>query len=262
MIDRITRLGDNVLYFFETSGRMLLFLFGVTGAIFQRPFDWHAVLRQIYFIGARSLFLILVSGVFTGMVLSLQFYNTMERFGSVDLLGSAVGIALVRELGPVMAGLMVAGRAGSAMCAEIGIMRTTEQIDALDCMAINPLKCLIAPKLLGGIISLPILTVIFNVLGIFGAWFVAVALFGINSDVFLQSLYDGVEWNDVLMTLNKALVFGLLIVWVSTFKGYFLHLDRQGAYGAEGVSRVTTNAVVMSSIAVLFGDYLVGALML
>ena len=262
MLDRLERIGDSVLYFFEQAGRLLLFLFGVIAAVFKRPFDLHAIARQVYFIGARSTFLILVAGVFTGMVLSLQFYNTMERFGSVDLLGSAVGIALLRELGPVMAGLMVIGRAGSAMCAEIGIMRTSEQVDALTCMAIDPYKYLIAPKLVAGLISLPLLTAIFNVLGIFGAWVVATAIFDINSDTFLQSLYDGVEWNDVEMSLIKAAVFGLLIVWVSTAKGFFLHLDRQGAYGAEGVSRVTTNAVVLSSIVVLFGDYLIGALML
>ena len=262
MHDRIAAIGNTVLYFFENAGRMLMFLFGVTATVFQRPFNFHAIMRQMYFIGARSVFLIVIAGIFTGMVLSLQFYDAMNRFGSVDLLGSAVGISLLRELGPVMAALMVIGRAGSAMCAEIGIMRTSEQIDALTCMAVDPYKYLIAPKLVAGLISLPILTCIFNVLGIFGAWFVAVALFGINSETFLQSLYDGVVWNDVEMSLIKALVFGLLIVWVSASKGYFLHLEREGAFGAEGVSRVTTNAVVLSSIAVLFGDYLVGAMML
>lgn len=262
MLQRLARIGDNVLYFFENAGRILLFLFSGLAAVFKRPWDLHAVARQVYFIGARSTFLILVSGVFTGMVLSLQFYNTMERFGSVDLLGSAVGIALLRELGPVMAGLMVIGRAGSAMCAEIGIMRTTEQVDALTCMAVDPYKYLVAPKLVAGIISLPLLTAIFNVLGIFGAWVVATSIFGINSDTFLQSLYDGVSWNDVQMTFIKAAVFGLLIVWIATAKGFFLHLEREGAFGAEGVSRVTTNAVVLASIALLFADYLVGAIML
>jgi len=262
MLDSLARLGDKVLYFFEQAGRLLLFLFSVLATLFRRPFDLHAIARQMYFIGARSTFLILVAGTFTGMVLSLQFYNTMERFGSVDLLGSAVGIALLRELGPVMAGLMVIGRAGSAMCAEIGIMRSSEQIDALTCMAIDPYKYLIAPKLVAGLISLPLLTAIFNVLGIIGAWVVATMIFGINSDTFLQSLYDGVEWNDVEMSLIKSVLFGLLIVWVATAKGFFLHLDRQGSFGAEGVSRVTTNAVVLASIVVLFADYLVGALML
>ena len=262
MLQRLASIGDNVLYFFETAGRLLLFLFNGLAAVFKRPFGLRAIVRQIYFIGARSTFLILVSGTFTGMVLSLQFYNTMERFGSVDLLGSAVGIALLRELGPVMAGLMVIGRAGSAMCAEIGIMRTTEQVDALTCMAVDPYKYLIAPKLVAGLISLPLLTGIFNVLGIFGAWVVATALFGINSDTFLQSMYDGVSWNDVEMSLIKGAVFGLLIAWIASAKGFLLHLEREAAFGAEGVSRVTTNAVVLASISVLFADYLVGALML
>lgn len=262
MLQRLANIGDSVLYFFENAGRLLLFLLNGLLTVFKRPWDLHAVARQVYFIGARSTFLILVSGTFTGMVLSLQFYNTMERFGSVDLLGSAVGIALLRELGPVMAGLMVIGRAGSAMCAEIGIMRTTEQVDALTCMAVDPYKYLIAPKLVAGLISLPLLTAIFNVLGIFGAWVVATSIFGINSDTFLQSMYDGVDWNDVEMSFIKAATFGLLITWIATAKGFFLHLEREGAFGAEGVSRVTTNAVVLASIAVLFADYLVGAIML
>jgi phospholipid/cholesterol/gamma-HCH transport system permease protein len=186
----------------------------------------------------------------------------LQRFGSLDLLGSAVAISLLRELGPVLTALMVIGRAGSAICAELGIMRTTEQIDALECMAIHPYKYLIAPKLVAGVISLPLLTSIFDIVGILGGYVAAVILFGVNPGTYFQSMYASVVWVDVEMGLIKSLVFGLLIVWISSAKGFFLHLDRSGAFGAEGVSRVTTDAVVLSSVAILAGDYLLSAILL
>ena len=206
--------------------------------------------------------MIVVAGAFTGMVLALQFYNTLDRFGSMDMLGSATGLALVRELGPVMSALMVVGRAGSAMCSEIGIMRISEQIDALECMAVDPYKFLIAPKILAGIIALPVLTSVFDVVGIAGGYLVGVVIFGLSEGAYFDSMYAGVEWNDVAMGLYKSLLFGLVLTWIATAKGYFMHLDRRGAFGAEGVARVTTEAVVLSSIAILFGDYLIGAIML
>jgi len=161
-----------------------------------------------------------------------------------------------------MAALMVIARAGSAMCAEIGIMRTSEQIDALECMGIDPHKFLIAPKILAGIISLPILTSIFDVVGIAGGYLVGVVIFGLSEGAYYDSMMAGVEWNDVAMGFYKSIVFGLILTWVATAKGFYLHLERDGAFGAEGVSRVTTDAVVVSAIGVLFGDYLIGALML
>jgi len=262
MIKYVERFGDYVLYVLEQVGWMATLLFKSLYAFAKPPYDLFAVVRQIHFIGARSLFVILVAGGFTGMVLALQFYNTLERFGSIDLLGSATALALVRELGPVLAALMVIGRAGSAMCAEIGIMRISEQIDALECMAIDPYRFLIAPKIIAGIISMPLLTSVFNVMGILGGYLVGVLIFGLSEGAYFDSMYAGVEWNDVEMGLYKSLLFGLTLTWIATAKGYFLHLDRRGAYGAEGVSRTTTDAVVLSSITVLFGDYLIGALML
>lgn len=226
------------------------------------PYDLSGLIKQIHFIGARSLLVIVVAGSFTGMVLALQFYNTLDRFGTLDLLGSATGLALVRELGPVMAALMVIGRAGSAMCSEIGIMRIYEQIDALECMAIDPYKFLVAPKIVAGLIALPALTSIFDVLGIAGGYLVAVVIFGQSEGAYFDSMIAGVEWNDVAMGLYKSLLFGLILTWIATAKGFFMHRVRGGAFGAEGVARVTTEAVVLSSIAVLFGDYLVGAVML
>lgn len=258
----LTRIGDETLYILEQAGLMLMLLVGSLGSLLRPPYNWFSIVRQVHFIGARSFLVIAVSGLFTGMVLSLQFYDTLVRFGSIDLLGSAVALSLLRELGPVMAALMVIARAGSAITAEIGIMRTTEQIDALECMAINPLQYLIGPKILAAIISLPVLTSIFDVIGIVGGWLVGVVLFGVSEGAYFHGMYEGAEWNDVSMGLVKSFVFGLVIGWIASGRGYFLHLDRSGAYGAEGVSRVTTNAVVLSAISVLFCDYLVGAIML
>lgn len=262
MLKYLEKVGDGALYHLEQTGLMAKLLFNSLIAITKPPYDLHAIVRQIHFVGARSLLVISVAALFTGMVLALQFHNTLERFGSIDLLGSATGLALVRELGPVMAALMVIGRAGSAMCSEIGIMRISEQIDALECMGIDSKKFLIAPKILAGVIAVPALTSVFDVLGIAGGYLVGVGIFGLSQGAYFDSMYAGVEWNDVIMGLYKSLLFGLALTWISTAKGYYLHLDRRGAYGAEGVSRTTTEAVVLASIAVLFGDYLIGAIML
>ena len=257
----LEQIGGSCLYTTEQAGRMGLFLLSTIAAVRVLPRQFQATVRQIHFIGARSLLLILVAGTFTGMVVALQFHDTLVRFGSVDLLGSAVALSIVRELGPVLTALMVIGRAGSAICAEIGIMRTEQQIDSLECMAIDPYRYLMAPRLLAGIISVPVLTCIFDVISIIGGYFVGVILFGVSAGAYFQGMYDSILWSDIEMGLVKSFVFGLVIVWISASKGYFMHLDRQGAFGAEGVSRTTTNAVVLSSIAVLFSDYLISAFM-
>jgi len=205
---------------------------------------------------------ILFTGAFTGMVLGLQGYYTLRKFGSEGLLGSAVAVSLIRELGPVLTALMVIGRAGSAICAEIGIMRNSEQIDALECMAIDPVKYLLAPKFVASIISIPLLTCIFDVVGILGGLLVGVVLLGVNQGAYFQGMYGSVVWADIEMGIVKSLVFGLLVVWIASAKGFFLHLDRSGGFGAEGVSRVTTSAVVLSSVTILVWDYLISAIML
>jgi phospholipid/cholesterol/gamma-HCH transport system permease protein len=256
------KLGDDVLYFIEQAGHMGVFLIRALIRIFNARPRIFPIAKQIHFIGNRSLLVIVVAGAFTGMIVALQFYDTLVRFGSVNLLGSAVALSLIRELGPVLTGLMVIGRAGSAMCAEIGIMRSDEQIDALDCMAIDPYRYLIVPRILAAVISLPLLTAIFDVVGIFGGAFMGVMVFGVSEGAYFHGMYDTVVWHDIEMGLVKSLTFGVLIVWISTSRGFLLHLDRAGAFGAEGVSRVTTSAVVLSSIALLFADYLIGALML
>lgn len=258
----IERLGDEFLYFLEQAGRTGIFLFACLVNVVKPPYKLYPILRQIYFIGTRSMVVILVTGTFTGMVLALQGYHNFRRFGSEELLGAAVGLGLIQELGPVLTALMVIGRAGSAICAEIGIMRNSEQIDALECMAIDPYQYLMVPKFVAAIVSLPLLTFIFDVVGILGGYLVGVVFFGVNEGAYFQGMYESVGWKDIELGIAKSLIFGLLIVWIATFKGYFLHLDRSGAFGAEGVSRITTNAVVLSSVMILVWDYLIGAILL
>ncbi|MEJ2201952.1 MAG: MlaE family lipid ABC transporter permease subunit [Desulfuromonadaceae bacterium] len=256
------KLGDSCLSLLEQSGRMGIFLFSCLVSLVKPPYSPFAVIRQAHFIGVRSVFVILFTGAFTGMVLGLQGYYTLSKFGSEGLLGSAVALSLLRELGPVLTALMVVGRAGSAICAEIGIMRNSEQIDALECMAIDPLNYLMVPKFIAGILVVPLLTFIFDIIGILGGYLIGVILLHVNGGTFFQGMYSSVEWLDVEMGIVKSLVFGLLIVWIATAKGYYLHLEKSGGFGAEGVSRTTTDAVVISSVAILVWDYLISAIML
>ena len=239
-----------------------IFLYETIQSLFIPPYSLNLLLKQILFVGARSILVIIIAGLFVGMVIALQFYDTLVRFGSVSLLGSAVGLSLIRELGPVLTALMVIGRTGSAMCAEIGIMRVDNQIDALECMGIDPYRYLISPRILAGVFCVPILTAIFIVVGIFGGYFVGVILFDVSAGSYFQNMNDTVLNRDLLMGFIKSIVFGLLIVWISCEKGFNLHLDKNGAYGSEGVSRITTEAVVIASITILFSDYLLSALML
>jgi phospholipid/cholesterol/gamma-HCH transport system permease protein len=257
------RLGDLFLYYVNHAGRMVIFLFFVIINILKPPY-YHLshITKQIYNIGSLSIFVISFTGAFTGMVLGLQGYNTLRKFSSEGLLGAAVALSLVRELGPVLTALMVTGRAGSAICAEIGIMRNSEQIDALECMAIDPHKYIVAPKLIATVISMPLLTAIFDVIGIFGGYIVGVKLLGINEGAYFNSMYKGVEYKDVYMGFVKSLCFGLLVVWICAAKGFFVHLERKGGFGAEGVSRATTSAVVLSSVTILVVDYFITSLLL
>ncbi len=239
-----------------------IFLYETIQSLFIPPYSLNLLLKQILFVGARSILVIIIAGLFVGMVIALQFYDTLVRFGSVSLLGSAVGLSLIRELGPVLTALMVIGRTGSAMCAEIGIMRVDNQIDALECMAIDPYRYLISPRILAGVFCVPILTAIFIVVGIFGGYFVGVILFDVSAGSYFQNMNDTVLNRDLLMGFIKSIIFGLLIVWISCEKGFNLHLDKNRAYGSEGVSRITTEAVVIASITILFSDYLLSALIL
>ncbi|MFO7605560.1 MAG: MlaE family lipid ABC transporter permease subunit [Desulfurivibrionaceae bacterium] len=258
----IENLGGKALYHLNDLGRMGIFMLRSLLGVFKRPFRFRAVVGQIREIGANSFGVIFFTAVFTGMVLGLQGYYTLRKFGSEGMLGSAVSLSLLREMGPVLTALMVTGRAGSAMCAEIGIMRNSEQIDALECMAIDPFRYLIAPKFIAILISVPLLTMIFNVVGIFGGYLAGVKMLGVNPGAFFSGMESSVVNDDISMGIIKSLVFAVLIVWICTGRGYFVDKIEGAGYGAEGVSRVTTQAVVLSSISILIWDYILTAMLL
>jgi phospholipid/cholesterol/gamma-HCH transport system permease protein len=244
---RIT--GAFVINIVREIGRMGLFLAESFFWMVFPPYLLRRVIKQINFIGVKTTLVILLTGTFTGMVLALQIYYTLVKFGAEARLGSVVALSLIKELGPVICALMVTGRAGSALTAEIGIMRITEQIDALDAMALNPYKYLIIPNLIAGIISVPLLNFIFVVVGVFGGYTVGVGLMGLSSGTYFGGIRDFVDSKDILEGLYKSLSFGILITWISCYKGY------STGYGAEGVSKATTQAVVLSSVVILIWDY-------
>ncbi len=261
MFAQIERLGATVILMLEELGRLSVFLYSTFTAIFSRPFGVKDLIKQVAFIGARSMPIILLSGLFTGMVLALQFYDVLARFGSVDLMGSAVALSLIQELGPVMTALMVIARVGSATCAEIAIMRNEQQFDALTCMAISPYRYVMAPRLLASIISIPLLTAIFNLIGIMGGYVVGVAIKDLSGSAYMQTIIDTIVWSDLRMSVVKSIIFSIIIIWVSMGKGFFVHLER-GVSGAEAVGRVTTKAVVASAISMLFADYIASSFLI
>ncbi len=244
---RIT--GAFVINIVREIGRMGLFLAESFFWMVFPPYLLRRIIKQINFIGVKTTLVILLTGTFTGMVLALQIYYTLVKFGAEARLGSVVALSLIKELGPVICALMVTGRAGSALTAEIGIMRITEQIDALDAMALNPYKYLIIPNLIAGIISVPLLNFIFVTVGVFGGYTVGVGLMGLSSGTYFGGIRDFVDSRDILEGLYKSLSFGILITWISCYKGY------STGYGAEGVSKATTQAVVLSSVVILIWDY-------
>lgn len=250
MVRAIRRLGTVVLDFLQEAGRMQLFMLEALGQFFLPPYKPFNIIKQLYFIGVRSSSIILLTGAFTGMVLALQGYYTLKKFGAESALGSAVALSLIRELGPVLTALMVTGRAGSAITAEIGIMRITEQLDALDTMAIMPMHFIIMPKMIAGIIAVPLLTAIFDIVGILGGYLVGVVMLGVSSGSYFSGMVQSVESLDVNGGIVKSLVFGLTVMLVTCFKGYYT------GRGAEGVSQSTTQAVVLSAVLVLVWDYI------
>jgi phospholipid/cholesterol/gamma-HCH transport system permease protein len=261
MVNVVRSLGRVTLLSLTRLGRLGMFFVAMARGLGRPPGKWRPLLRQVQFIGSKSLFVIAFVAAFTGMVLGLQGYYTLSKFGSEGLLGSAVALSLIRELGPVLTALMVTGRAGSAMCAEIGIMRIDEQIDALECMAINPFAYLITPKLLAVLVAMPLLTAIFDVVGIVGGYLIGVELLGINPGAYLDGMQKSVEWQDVYMGIVKSFCFGVLMIWICTYKGFHTGVDK-GSFGPEEVSQATTEAVVLSSVAVLVADYVVTSVLL
>ncbi|WP_028579071.1 MlaE family ABC transporter permease [Desulfogranum japonicum] len=255
-------LGNRCIYVLCDLGRMGIFLFYSLTGIFKRPFRGQELLKQLRFIGAGSLTVIFFTALSSGMVLGLQGYYSLSKFGAEGMLGSAVSLTLIMELGPVLTALMVTGRAGSAMCAELGIMRISEQVDALECMAIDPFRFLISPKVLATIIALPLLTAIFDVVGIWGGYLAGVKLMGVNGGAYFSGMVRSVTDHDINLGMTKSFVFALLVAWVCCGRGYFVQQIRGAGFGAESVSKVTTQAVVISSISVLIFDYLLTAVLL
>jgi phospholipid/cholesterol/gamma-HCH transport system permease protein len=258
----IARLGDTGLYVLGDLGRMAIFLLMALRGLLRQPFRFGELLKQIHFIGVGSLAVIFFTAISTGMVLGLQGFYSLSKFGAEGMLGSAVSLTLILELGPVLTALMVAGRAGSAICAELGIMRISEQIDALECMAVDPFRYHISPKFLAMIISVPLLTAVFDVVGITGGYLVGVGLKGVSPGSFVEGMRSSVTNHDIQLGLIKSFVFALLVVWICSGRGYFVREIRGAGFGAESVSRVTTQAVVLSSISVLIFDYLLTAVLL
>jgi len=261
MVNPVQSLGAYALRQVFSAGRLGLFFLYTVRGIIRPPGKFWPTVKQIEFIGTKSFLVIGFTAAFTGMVLALQGYHTLTRFGSEGWLGSAVGLSLIRELGPVLSALMVTGRAGSAMAAEIGIMRIEEQIDALECMAIDPFSYLITPRFIASIICLPLLTSFCDALGIIGGYVIGVGLLGVNEGSFWDGLISSIDWSDLYMGLVKSACFSLLIVWVCTYKGFYAGVD-EGSFGPEQVGRATTDAVVISSIAVLIGDYVITSILL
>jgi phospholipid/cholesterol/gamma-HCH transport system permease protein len=241
-------------------GAMAIFLARAVVLIFH-PRQIPEIIHQVYFIGARSASIVALVGLFTGMVLGLQLYYVMNKFGAVGFLGTAVSLALIRELGPVLTAIMITARAGSAMTAEIGIQRISEQIDALTTMRIDPLGYLISPRIAAALISFPILTAFFDIIGILGGYLSGVILMGANAGAYIYRMDASVEWLDVRDGFIKSLVFAVLVITLCCFQGYFTHM-RRDSYGAKSVSLSTTSAVVLSCVMILVSDYVVTSFLL
>jgi phospholipid/cholesterol/gamma-HCH transport system permease protein len=224
-----------------------------SGTSFRR---FHLTIREIYFAGVLSLIIILVSGLFVGMVLGLQGYDTLVRYGSSEALGVLVSLSLVRELGPVVAGLLFASRAGSAITAEIGLMKTTEQLAAMEMMAVDPIARVIAPRFWAGVISMPLLAALFSAMGVFGGYLVGVKMIGVDEGSFWSQMQAAVDnREDIMNGVIKSFVFGIAVTWIAVFEGY------DAPPTAEGVSGATTRTVVTSSLAILALDFILTALM-
>jgi len=247
--------GGKALRLNNDLGAMAIFFFRSFFMIFRLK-AIPDIIQQIYFIGAKSAQIVMLVGFFTGMVLGLQLYFVLVKFGSVGVLGTAIALTLIREMGPVLAAIMITARAGSAMTAEIGIQRISEQIDALATMRIDPLGYLINPRIAAAVISFPILTAFFDLIGIIGAWVSGCLLLGVNSGTYFYRVVSSTQWDDISGGFIKSLVFGLLVVTICCFQGYFTHM-RTDSFGAKSVSLSTTSAVVISCVMILISDYVV-----
>jgi phospholipid/cholesterol/gamma-HCH transport system permease protein len=239
----------------EEAGKIMILFAQTSSWIFRPPFEGREILRQMQEVGVRSFPVVVITAAFTGMVLALQSFTGFKRFGAETMVGTVVALSVTRELGPVLTGLMVSGRVGSAMAAELGTMRVTEQIDALYTLATNPVKYLIVPRFLAALIMLPILVIFADIIGILGGYLVSVQILGTNPTLYFRRTWNFLELDDLYIGLLKALFFGMIIATISCYQGF----SAQG--GAEGVGRATTKAVVISSLTILISNYFITALL-
>jgi len=256
VLDTLQRFGRSGLDFFGRLGRGQLFLFQTLTGVPGLVLHLRELVRQVYSVGVLSLAIIAISGLTVGMVLGLQMYNTLVDFGTEESLGPVVALSLVRELGPVLTALLFAGRAGSALTAEIGLMKATDQLSVMEMMAVDPLKRVVAPRFVAGVFSMPLLAAIFSAVGILGSYFVGVGLLGVDAGAFWSQMQDKVDlYDDVYNGLIKSVVFGFVATWIAVFEGY------DAVPTTEGVSRATTRTVVHTAFAVLGLDFVLTALM-
>ena len=264
-LDR-TRSPNLLIAVFTLIGQLTIRVLGNFGAItvffslalvniFRRK-QFREIVDQIYYIGARSSLIVLLVGLFTGMVLGLQLFYTLVKFGSVGDLGSAISLTLVREMGPVLTAIMIAARAGSGIAAEIGILRISEQVDALYTMGVDPVRYLISPRIAASIISFPLLTAFFDFIGIIGGYLTGVLLLGTNGGTYFYRVQSSLDMVDIRGGFIKALVFGAIVSCICCFQGYFCHMRSDG-YGAKAVGLATVSAVVLSCVMILVSDYVV-----
>jgi phospholipid/cholesterol/gamma-HCH transport system permease protein len=253
MLKVIEIIGRAVIRFAENLGRILVLLFLTVRQLIFPPFEVRNMFKQMLEIGVRSLPVVVITAIFTGMVFALQTFTGFKRFGAEALVGTVVALSMTRELGPVLTALIVSGRAGAAMAAELGTMRVTEQIDALETLATNPVKYLIVPRFIAGLLMLPALSAVADIIGITGGYFVTVGLFKTSSIVYWKRTWDFLEMSDIYNGLIKSAFFGASIALISCYKGFYAR------GGAEGVGKATTGAVVLSSMTILISDYFLSA---
>ena len=256
LLDKLQSLGHNSLSSLQRLGRGHVFLLQVLPAMQGMLFRPSLLIRQMYSVGVQTLLIIVVAGLFVGMVIALQAYNALVDFGAEDSVSVMVVLSLLRELGPVVTALLFAGRAGSALTAEIGLMKATEQLSGMEMMAVNPIERVIAPRFLAGFISMPLLAAIFSAVGVMGGYLVAIELLGLDAGAFWSQAVAKVDlYHDLGNGMIKSAVFGFVVVWIAVFEGY------DCVPTSEGLGRATTSTVVHSSLAVLGLDFVLTALM-
>lgn len=257
MLDLIGRLGHRGLNRLQSIGQSGVFLLNVLWRAPDVKRLWPLLRGQLYFVGVLSCLIIVVSALFIGMVVGLQGYNTLQKFGASSELGQLLALTIARELGPVISALLFAGRAGSALTAEIGLMKATEQIASMDMMGVDPLGRIIYPRFLAGLIALPVLALIFSVVAIWGGYFIGVACLGLDDGTFWSNMQSAVHFRvDVFSGIIKSIVFAFVIIWIAMYQGF------TSIPNAEGISQATTRTVVYSSLAVLGLDFLLTAIMI